>query len=225
MTLLAYHVLLEARRMGPYDRRTIVGLRIKKTLTSRHQLEASDGSRLTVAELLAGLSVATDFNPDRSGSYSSSKFTCSASLVASAPGPVEIPEFRGEVELRVHTDVLRIAGQHRQRFGWKDGRVKLPLKDIVHFRLTGSKVDLWLRSGEDGAASAALQRIALDLFGDASARELLRWMPQTRPWPEAAPLRAPSAPVVAVSPLLWVAVFGIVMVAGLVLLVLLRRRF
>jgi len=29
-----YHVLLEGRKVGPYDRRTIVGMRIKKTLTS-----------------------------------------------------------------------------------------------------------------------------------------------------------------------------------------------
>lgn len=26
-----YHVLLEGRTVGPYDRRTIVGMRIKKT--------------------------------------------------------------------------------------------------------------------------------------------------------------------------------------------------
>ena len=56
---------------------------------------------------------------------------------------------------------------------------------------------------------------------------MLRWLTGAKAWPEAAPARpaGKAGAVAAVGPLLWVAVFGIVMVAGLVLLVLLRRRF
>jgi hypothetical protein len=227
MEPLAYHVLLEGRRMGPYDRRTIVGLRIKKRLQGEHQLEASDGSRLTVAQLFAAETGAPDFNPMRSGSYSSAKFTCGGSVIDSERGAVEIPAFRGEVEVRVHPDVLRIAGSHRHAFGWKDGRVKLPLRNIAHVRVTGSRVDLWLCSTETNAASTVLQRIGLELFSAETALELLRWLPDAQVWPETAPAAAPAAraPVAAVSPLLWAAVLGIVLVAAIVLLVLLRRSF
>ncbi|GAC1601425.1 MAG: hypothetical protein NVS3B2_04300 [Ramlibacter sp.] len=143
---LAYHVLHDGRRMGPYDRRTIVGLRIRKTLTSEHQLEASDGSRLTVAELVGG-QPQPQFNAMRSGSYTSARFTCSASLVECEPGAVDIPAFRGEVQVRAHPDMLRIAGMCRTGPAMKEARVKLPVRDIVHVRAEGSRLDLWLRGG------------------------------------------------------------------------------
>ena len=227
MNPLAYHVLLEGRRMGPYDRRTIVGLRIKKTLTSDHLLEASDGSRLSVAELLGRRPAPAEFNPMASGNYTAAKATCSAWLIERERGPIDIPAFRGEVEVRVHAEVLRIAGKHRLAFALKDGRVKLPLADLVYFRTTGSRLDLWLRSGEGRRNAGTLQRIALDLFSAEAVQELLHWLPDSRPWPDPATAQraAKAAPTAAVSPLLWVAVFGVVMVAGLVLLVLLRRRF
>ena len=230
MAPLAYHVLHEGRRMGPYDRRTIVGLRIKKTLTSDHQLEGSDGSRLTVAQLIGRRppTTASDFNAMRSGGYSSARHTCSASLVDSEPGPVEIPPFRDEVELRVHADVLRIAGSYRTGRAIKDGRVKLALKDIAYARGCGARVDLWLRAGDAPAGSDGLQRLALDLFSEDSVRELLQWLPDAQPWPDTAkppPMAGAAATNASVSPLLCAAVIGIALVAGFVLWVALRRSF
>jgi hypothetical protein len=217
---LAYHVLLEGRRMGPYDRRTIVGLRIKKTLTSEHQLEASDGSRLSVADLLGTPQPNAEFNALRTGNYTAAKVTRSAWLVDRERGPADIPPFVGEIEVRVHSDVLRIAGKQRRLFGVKDGRVKLPLKDIAFFSSSASRLDLWLRAGKD-----KLQRFALDLFSPEAVAELVYWMPDVKPWPDKRAGANPDRGTVAGSPLLWVAVFGVVMVGGLVLLVLLRRRF
>lgn len=227
---LAYHVLHDGRRVGPYDRRTIVGLRIKKTLSSEHQLEASDGSRLTVAELIGRPAPASEFNSMRSGAYTSARHTCSACLIESEPGPVEIPAFRGEVEVRVHSDVLRIAGKHRSGMGMKDGRVKLPLKDIAQYRRTGSHVDLWLRESGVSTVFTALQRLSLDLFTVAAAQDLLQWLPDVKPWPEALVAAPPPAPAkrsnnASLSPLLWASVIGMALVAGLVLWVALRRRF
>ena len=223
MTPMAYHVLHEGRRMGPYDRRTIVGLRIKKTLSSAHQLEASDGSRLTVAELLGRPAPAEDFNSTHSGAYSSARHICNGGFIESESGPVEIPAFRGEVELRVHPEVLRIAGSYRVGRAIKDARVKLPLKDIAYARSTGSRLDLWLRAGDAGVPP---QRLALDLFSDEAARELLQWLPDAQPWPHGEATSAPPPRSNAsVSPLLWAAVIGIALVAGFVLWVALRRSF
>ena len=221
---LAYHVLHQGRRIGPYDRRTIVGLRIKKTLTSLHELEASDGTRLTVAELLGRTPRSSNFNSMQSGAYSSAQFTCSASLIDTERGPVDIPAFVGELEVRVHADVLRIAGKHRRLFGSSDSRIRLPLTTIVHARATGSRLDLWLHSGVAAVAAGSLQRLALDLFSAETARELLRSLPDAKPWPATPAGPAAPAPVAAVSPLLWAVVFGLATVAGLVLLVLLRRQ-
>jgi len=219
----AYHVLHEGRRMGPYDRRTIVGLRIKKTLSSAHQLEASDGSRLTVAELLGRPAPNEDFNAMHSGAYSSARHTCNGGFIDADAGRIDIPGFRGEVEVRIHPEFVRIAGSYRVGRAIKDGRVKLPLKDIAFARRTGSRVDLWMRG--DGPA-VPLQRLALDMFSDEAAIELLHWLPDAQSWPHGDSGTAPSPrPNASVSPLLWAAVIGIALVAGFVLWVALRRKF
>jgi hypothetical protein len=200
---LAYHVLHDGRRMGPYDRRTIVGLRIKKTLTSEHLLEASDGSRLTVAELVGG-QPQPEFDAMRSGSYTSARFTCSATFVECERGAVEIPAFNGEVQVRAHPDMLRIAGMCRTGPALKEARVKLPVKNIVHVRAEGSRLELWLRGGEQHAAGPG---------------------PDATPLPREAPVAigTPKEKNASLSPLLWAAVLGIALVAGLLLVAL--RRF
>ncbi len=225
MDTLAYHVLHDGRRMGPYDRRTIVGLRIKKTLTSEHLLEASDGTRLTVAELVGG-EPQPEFDGMRSGSYTSARFTCSASFVECERGAVEIPAFNGEVQVRAHPDMLRIAGMCRTGPALKEARVKLPVKDIVHLRADGSRLELWLRGGEQQSANGPGQRLVLELFSDETVRELLQWLPDATPLPreERVATRTRSEPNASLSPLLWAAVLGVALVVGL-LLVALRHRF
>ena len=95
-----YHVLLEGRTVGPYDRRTVVGMRIKKTLTSDHVLINVRGAQLTVAELIQDRPAAS-FNPNRSGSFSKVQATYSASLIESQGRGLAIPGFTGEIEARV----------------------------------------------------------------------------------------------------------------------------
>jgi hypothetical protein len=126
-----YHVLLEGRKVGPYDRRTIVGMRIKKTLTSDHVLIGADGTQLTVGELI-GQRPAKPFSADRSGSFSLVHANFAASVTEVAGRGLPIPRFKGEVEARVQADVLRIAGRFRHGLGWKEDRVKIPLGDVVH---------------------------------------------------------------------------------------------
>ena len=218
-----YHVLLEGRTVGPYDRRTIVGMRIKKTLTSDHVLISTDGAQLTVADLI-GQRPAQPFNPERSGGFSIVQATFAASLLeVDGPG-MAIPKFKDEIQARVQGDVLRLAGRFRQGLGWKEGRVKIVLKDVVHARVKGSQIELWLRN----APETPLQRIALELFTVESAGELADWLPAATPFPEPASATTPTA---AVAPSLveshaglWVAVLGIAMVMGLILMVLVLRR-
>ena len=67
--LLTYYLMLDGRRMGPYDVKTIVGMRIKKTLASDQVLMDHQGGRLTVGELVARHR-ARKFEPQQSGSMS-----------------------------------------------------------------------------------------------------------------------------------------------------------
>jgi hypothetical protein len=216
-----YYVLLEGRKVGPYDRRTVVGMRIKETLTSEHVLIGTDGSQLTVADLIGQQGPASSFNPDRSSSFSVVRARFTAALLDVQGSGAGIPRFRGEVEVRVQGDVLRIAGRFRRGMGWKDGRVKLALKDVVHARINGSRVELWLRAGKPGDA---MQRMCMQLFTPEAAGELVEWLPAATPWPEPVPPAAAGAD----HRMLWLSGLGltviVVILVVLILVVLLQRR-
>jgi hypothetical protein len=215
-----YHVLLEGRKVGPYDRRTVVGMRIRETLTSEHVLIGTDGSQLTVAELIGRHAPASGFNADRSSSFSVVRATFTAALLdVQGPG-ADIPRFKGEVEVRVQGDVLRIAGRFRRGLGWKNGRVKLVLKDVVHIRARGPQVEVWMRAARQGDA---MQRVCLQLFTPEAARELAQWLPAATPPPEGA-----SAAIGGGHPMVWLSGLGlavlVVVLVVLILVVLLQRR-
>ena len=213
-----YHVLLEGRKVGPYDRRTIVGMRIRKTLTSEHVLITTQGVQLTVADLLKHRPRDNAFQPNRSGSYSLVQATYSASLLHADGRGFAIPAFKGEVEARVQKDVLRIAGRFRQGLGWKEDRVKLPLVDVLHARIRGSTVDLWLRRAEGG-----LQRVTLELFTPDAAGEFVDFLPGASPWPHGEKQGGAAAVAGGTHPLLWGAVVGTVVVVGSVLVWVMSR--
>jgi hypothetical protein len=218
-----YHVVLEGRKVGPYDRRTIVGMRIKKALTSDHVLIGADGGRLTVADLI-GRSPAVAFQPDLSGSFSSIQARYPAWLVhVRGRGDLEIPRFKGEIEARVQGDRLRLAGRFRNGFGWKDGRVKIPMTDVLHARVAGSQVELWLRC----AQPAKLRHLALELFTPEVAVEFVGRLPATAASPASAAAVQRTTSAAAGYGAFWVSTLATIAVAltiGLVLLVLLYHR-
>src|SRR4051812_12537750 len=147
-----YHVLHEGRRLGPYDRRTIVGMKVKKTLSSKSVLLGVDGRQITVAELVrqgqpeSGVEPSSLQAPLAGGSsYSVVQGIHPAQLLEVEGKGHEVPPFKGEIEVRVQTKVLRISGRFREGLLWKEERVKFPLQDIAHARLRGTVVDLWIR--------------------------------------------------------------------------------
>lgn len=193
-----YHVLLgEGRRLGPFDRRTIVGMRVKKALTSKHVLVAADGAQLTVGDLVhqpqdgGGLVVPSrKAGEDRpAGTRSVVQGIHAARLLEVEGAGLAVPPFKDEIEVRVQTSVLRIAGRFRDGLGWKEDRIKVHLEDLPHARLRGTIVDLWVRA----AGQQQLQRISLDLLTRDAAGELAEALPLTSPYPGSEPLAARAA--------------------------------
>ncbi|MCG2592627.1 hypothetical protein LZ009_07510 [Ramlibacter sp. XY19] len=209
-----YHVLLQGRRVGPYDRRTIVGMRIKKTLTSADVVVAGNGQQLTVADLVKMGRPDGGFEASRSGSYSVVQAVHSAALVE-AKG-VAIPKFKDEIEVRLQTKALRLSGRFRTGLGWKEDRVKIALSELVHARARGSLVELALR--QDGAGK--LQRLVLELFTPESAADLVGALPPLAPWPEG----KPAAVSRGAHPMIWGAVVGTALVVGSLLVWVLMHR-
>jgi hypothetical protein len=215
-----YHVVLQGRKVGPYDRRTIVGMRIKKTLTSDDVLIDRNGDAITVGHLIGTRPRAGGFGfqPNRTNSYSLVQATYPASLTAQQGKGHRVPDFKGEIEARIQSGVLRLAGRFRKGpFGWKEDRVKLPLPDVRFARVKGTQVDLHLR-----AEGGIDQRLSLELFTPEAAGEFVEWLPEAKPWPhdggEVVPVPGQK--------MLWVAVAGVSLTIVIVMavLVLLKRR-
>jgi hypothetical protein len=217
-----YHVLLDGRSVGPYDRRTILGMRIKHMLTGDHLLVTSGGDRLTVRDLIGATAEAGTESDDADGA-SPGQSTWTGMLVAAGRRGFRIPRFSGELEVRARSDVLRLAGRYRRAWRWHDGRVKLPLHDIVYARAKGPRTDVWLQ--RDG--SSTLQHLALYMFTSEAADELAaRLTPAGQAHPALAAAKAAAAGEAGLSSVrvLAVAVSAVVIVVGLVLLALLHRR-
>ena len=214
-----YHVVLHGRKVGPYDRRTIVGMRIKKALANEDAVITADGVQLTVGDLVKARSGENTFQPNRSGSYSLVQATFSVSLVEVRGDGVTIPDFKDEIEARIQQGVLRMAGRFRDGLvGWKEDRVKVSLDEIVHARVRATLVDLWLQRADQKRP----QFLTLELFSPEAAGEFVDWLPKATAWPTHEPAvdaRRPGA-----HPLLWGAVVGTVMIVGAVLVWVLSHR-
>ncbi|MEJ6023639.1 hypothetical protein [Ramlibacter sp. PS4R-6] len=171
-----YHLLLEGRQVGPYDKRTIVGMRQKNTLADGSVLIGPDGRKLTVEELIRG--PRDEFA--LTGTFSLIKARFDAKLASSdRHGP--LPRYEGDLEVRVQEDILRVAG--------KDDRVKIALKDVVHARARDQFADLWLRT-DDGKLQAA----SFEMASPQAASELVKWLSGATP-PTTAVLAEKGAPM------------------------------
>jgi hypothetical protein len=216
--------MLEGRQVGPYDRRTIVGMRVKKTLTSNHVLVCVDGSQLTVGDLIRRRPP-TPFSSDRTGSYSVVQGSYPAWLMQFSGRGFAMPRFKGEIEARVQADgFLRLAGRFRRAFGWKQGRVKIALQDVAHARIKGTQVELGLRPTDERQAG----QFTLELFTPEAAYEFVGWLPDATPFPGSAPARTNSAvrSSAASRQAVWMAaisVISVAMVVGVILIVVLYR--
>jgi hypothetical protein len=178
-----YHLLVGERQLGPYDRKTIVGMRIKNLIDDLSQVKRSDGHHMTVAQLLADRFEMADadslrkqaVSPPASGIWPVFLMDCGGSFMK--PGALG---FIGKGELRFQGDHLRLTANRKTGFvSVKTERIKLQLVSIssaladaaqsnvlvLHF--TPGSPDV-----EEGANSVA--RITLD--DEDAVQELLELM-------------------------------------------------
>ncbi len=178
-----YHLLVGDRHLGPYDRKTIVGMRIKKLIDNELQTKRSDGHMMTVAQILADRFEMADadslhkhaVSPPASGIWPSFLMDCGGSLLK--PGALG---FIGRGELRFQGDFLRLTANRKSGFvSTRHERTKLPLSELTAASPHAQQADilvLQLKPGHrvEGVVGNAPALIKLD---DAYAvRELLELM-------------------------------------------------
>jgi hypothetical protein len=143
-TPYTYHIVLAEQHLGPYDRRTLVGMRMKKVVDKHASLLRSDGYAMTMAQLLADRhEMAGHFKPSEpikpEAAWPTFVMDCGGSLLRGG-----VLGFQGLCELRVESDKLRVTGQRKGRwFASEEGRIKIALSQIA-----------WADAGDDPSVLA-----------------------------------------------------------------------
>jgi hypothetical protein len=149
-----YHLLVGDRQLGPYDRKTIVGMRIKKLIDDNLKVKRSDSHWMSVAQLIADRFEMADaeslhkheVSPPASGIWPTFLMDCGGNFMK--PGAFG---FIGKGELRFQGDFLRLTANRKSGFmSTKQDRVKLPLVALAAaYALEGQDKVLALRFKAD----------------------------------------------------------------------------
>jgi hypothetical protein len=178
-----YQLLVGEHRLGPYDRRTIVGMRIKNLIDSNLQVKRSDGHSMNVAQLLADRFEMADAeslhkqatSPPASGIWPAFLVNCGGSLLK--PGALG---FIGKGELRFQGDHLRITANRKAGLvSTKTERLKLPLLSLASAKADAAQPSvlvLRLKPSFPGVPSGVGAHATFKLDDDYSVKELLELM-------------------------------------------------
>ncbi len=130
-----YHLLVGERQLGPYDRRTIVGMRVRNLIDGELPALRNDGHRMTVAQLLADRFEMADAeslekqaaSPPASGFWPTFLMDCGGSMMK--PGALG---FIGKGELRFQGDFLRLTANRKSGLvSVRQDRVKVMMSDLL----------------------------------------------------------------------------------------------
>lgn len=171
----SYRLLLQNKQIGPFDRKTVVGMRMKKLVPKETKVLRSDGLMMSVAQLVADRLEQTDAMtgrvPTAPGLSSAMwpSFTVDFGggwLQAGALG------FVGKGELRCQDDALRISGQRSSLIkGSRLERFKIALTDISYATSDPANLSclvLTLRADSVWAMQGKTQAVALVLDDEES---------------------------------------------------------
>jgi hypothetical protein len=134
-----YYVVAEDQMLGPFDKRTITGMRVRKTLFNDSLICDSQGNYTTVVELLGN---PLPLGPSSGGSDTSGSYHPHFAVTLLKPHVRDYAglELRGEGEVRILSDVVRVAASVKRSLWGKaePERVRVP-----HWHL-----ELWFDSDE-----------------------------------------------------------------------------
>lgn len=150
-----YSLFANGKPLGPYERRMIVGMRVRKIIASDHMLWRDDGVEMSVAQLMQDrdestpASVAHDhfalstLGPPSSGMWP--QFNVRYGGSAAKPGAWG---FSGNGHVSYHGDELRFKGQRRNKnLGMSRYEESLPLAAIADSQCMDCILQISLQPG------------------------------------------------------------------------------
>jgi hypothetical protein len=185
--LYSYRILLNDKQVGPFDRRTIVGMRIKKLLGNNVALLRSDGLPMTVAQLMMDRFEMADAEGGvhhPAGAPASGLWPTFAVDFGGGWRGAGALGFVGKGELRFQGDVLRLTGLRKGRmFTSKQERLKLPMNTIANAQASAKDaclLELVAKPEQPFLQTIGQLPVQLRLSDEDSLKELLELMQMDR---------------------------------------------
>ncbi len=175
----SYRLLLQSKQIGPFDRRTVVGMRMKKIISNDVAVMRNDGLMMNVGQLMADRFETTDALTGQILSMPGMASEIWPTFLVDFGGGLRAGAmgFVGRGELRFESDKLRLSGQRKRAFfGSRSDRIKIAIADIAAINValgSDQSVAVNLRLGHPLAPTRKGQSIILKLDDPDSAQELV----------------------------------------------------
>ncbi len=151
-----YSLFVNGKSLGPYERRMIVGMRVKEIVTDDQIVFRHDGLDMTVAQLLLDREESTRPAPASPELLSVNMFGAPSSgmwpqfNVRFGGGPIKPGAlgFSGGGQVSYQGDVLKVTGNRRNKnLGMSKQEEKLPTRAVASSLVAGNVVEIFLKPG------------------------------------------------------------------------------
>jgi hypothetical protein len=188
-----YSLFVNGKPLGPYERRMIVGMRVKKIVTDEQVVLRDDGLEMSVAQLLQDRDEAT--RPSQAAKEPITESVMGAPSTGMWPqfnvrfggGPMKPGAFgfNGLGQISYQGDMLSIRGNRRNKnLGMSRQEERLPVGAIVSSAAQGYFVDFVLKPEQALNPSNQPQSVRIECATESEAselRELLNMHPGEMP--------------------------------------------
>ncbi len=176
-----YSLFVNGKSLGPYERRMVVGMRVKNIVTDDQIVMRHDGLDMTVAQLLQDREEAT--RPVYTGPESQQESVLGAPSSGMWPqfsvrfggGPMKPGAlgFNGVGQISYQGDSLRIRGNRRNKnLGMSKQEDSLPANAIASSLVDSTFVEIYLKPGLAFSESAEGTAVRLELATEQEATEM-----------------------------------------------------
>lgn len=176
-----YSLFVNGRHLGPYERRMIVGMRVKNLVGDDQLVQREDGLDMTVAELLEDrleskpnpLSVVDALADSRLGAPSSGMWPQFSVRFGGGPVKAGALGFNGSGSISYHGDELRINGNKLNgKLGLSKYQDRLPVAAIESSIADGTALELVIKPRQALNPSEGSLPVRVELASEREATEL-----------------------------------------------------
>ena len=176
-----YSLFVNGRHLGPYERRMIVGMRVKNLVTDDQLVQRYDGLDMTVAELMEDrleskpnpLSMHDSVLESKLGAPSSGMWPQFTVRFGGGPVKPGALGFNGSGSISYQGDELRFTGNRRNaNLGMSRQQERLPIAAIESSMADGSALELVIKPRQNANPEDYSLPVRIEFSSEGEAAEL-----------------------------------------------------